>query len=516
MAKLQEKSLPLFPNELPVPAPQPVNRSPTHIPSSANEQLWLALQLPRLALDIFAPGDEAVAVVEGEGSHRSLAACNAPGLAAGLYTGMGLNAAFALAPELRVLERDPDREQASLERLAAWAGQFTSWVSLVPPNALLLELRGSLRLFGGLAALQARIVGELETLGYQVMRGLAPTPMGALWLSRAPRPQGALTDTTALASSLGCLPLECLGWDTRQSEQLYRMGVRSIADCLRLPRDGFARRFGPTRLGELDKALGRRPDPRPGFVAPQRFRGEIELPAETEFSTRLLLPLERLVEEMVGLLRSREGGVDRLRLSLLHTDGPPTRIALQRLSLTRDRTHLLGLLSGRLEQQVLPAPVLALILESGVIRELSGPARGLLGDAQAEDKGAIPMLVERLRVRLGDDAVHGLCLVPEYRPEAAWRRSGRGSSLVSEPGQGVARPLWMLDTPQALGQRNGQPRHGGRLCMLSGPERIETGWWDGGDVTRDYYRARTTQGELLWIFQDRRNRGGWYLHGIFG
>jgi protein ImuB len=76
--------------------------------------------------------------------------------------------------------------------------------------------------------------------------------------------------------------------------------------------------------------------------------------------------------------------------------------------------------------------------------------------------------------------------------------------------------LWMLDTPQPLGQRNGQPCHGGRLCLLSGPERIETGWWDGGDVARDYYQARTSQGELLWIFQDRRNRDGWYLHGIFG
>lgn len=515
MAKLQEQSLPLFPDELAVPVPRPVNRSPGHISSSTNEQLWLALRLPRLALDIFAPGDEAVAVVEGEGSHRCLAACNAQGLAAGLHAGMGLNAAFALAPELRVLEREPAREQASLERLAAWAGQFTSWVSLVLPNALLLELKGSLRLFGGLPALQARIVEELEALGYQVIPGLAPTPMGALWLSRAPGPRAALTDVSSLASTLGNLPVECLGWDTRQREQLHRMGVRSIADCLRLPRDGFARRFGPTRLAELDKALGRSPDPRAGFVAPRRFRGEIELSAETELSTRLLPPLERLVEEMVGLLRSREGGVDRLRLGLLHTDGPATRIVLQRLSLTRDRGHLLGLLAGRLEQQALPAPVLALVLESGAIRELSGPDRGLLGDARVEDKRAIPMLVERLRVRLGDDAVHGLCLVPEYRPEAAWRPGG-GGRLVSEPAQRVARPLWMLDTPQPLGRRNGQPCHGGQLRLLSGPERIETGWWDGGDVSRDYYRARTTQGELLWIFQDRRDRDGWYLHGIFG
>ena len=515
MAKLQEQSLPLFPDESSGSAPAPTRRIPTRVRATAPQQLWLALRLPRLALDIFAPALDAVAVVEGEGSQRRLVACNAPALASGLHGGMGLNAAFALAPGLRVLERDPAREQANLERLAAWAGQFTSWVSLVAPDALLLELKGSLRLFGGLPALQTRITGRLQHLGYQVQQGLAPTPLGALWLSRATRSQPPLTDAGSLVSSLGRLPTQCLGWGLKQNEQLYRLGVRSIADCLRLPRDGFARRFGPTRLEDLDRALGRIPDPRPGFVAPRRFRAEIELPAETDSSTRLLPALERLVEEMVGMLRACEGGVDSLALGLLHCDGAPTRISLRRLSLTRDRRHILSLLAGRLERQLLPAPVLSLTLASGMIRPLAGPARGLLGDALDEDGTAVPMLIERLCVRLGDEAVHGLCLVQEHRPEAAWQRNGRNS-----PGQGreqrAARPLWMLDTPLALEQRDGQPCYGGPLRLIPGPERIETGWWDDGDVARDYYQATTVHGECLWIYRDRRERRCWYLHGIFG
>jgi protein ImuB len=309
--------------------------------------------------------------------------------------------------------------------------------------------------------------------------------------------------------------VECLGWGSRQEEQLHRLGARSIADCLRLPRDGFARRFGPVRLGELDRALGRGADPRPGFVAPRRFRGEIELPAETDSITRLLPALERLVEELTGILRSREAGVDSLELRLLHSDGEPTRISLRRLSLTRDRRHMLGLLAGRLELQVLPAPVLSLTLVSGMLRPLCGPAADLLEDTLVGDESAVPMLVERLCVRLGDDAVHGLCLVPEHRPESAWRRSGHGSPGPG-PGQRVARPLWMLDTPLRLGQHGGKPVHGGALFLDSGPERIETGWWDGEDVARDYYRARTMHGECLWIYQDRREQRDWYLHGIFG
>jgi protein ImuB len=50
--------------------------------------------------------------------------------------------------------------------------------------------------------------------------------------------------------------------------------------------------------------------------------------------------------------------------------------------------------------------------------------------------------------------------------------------------------------------------------LLSGPERIESGWWDGGDVTRDYYVARAVDGARLWVFQDLA-RGEWYLQGLW-
>ena len=48
-----------------------------------------------------------------------------------------------------------------------------------------------------------------------------------------------------------------------------------------------------------------------------------------------------------------------------------------------------------------------------------------------------------------------------------------------------------------------------------GPERIETGWWRGADVRRDYYVAETTDGERFWLFRDLA-AGGWFVHGIYG
>ena len=53
-----------------------------------------------------------------------------------------------------------------------------------------------------------------------------------------------------------------------------------------------------------------------------------------------------------------------------------------------------------------------------------------------------------------------------------------------------------------------------RVTCSSGPERIETGWWRGADVCRDYYVVTTQLGTRYWLFRSRDD-GYWYLHGCF-
>jgi protein ImuB len=52
------------------------------------------------------------------------------------------------------------------------------------------------------------------------------------------------------------------------------------------------------------------------------------------------------------------------------------------------------------------------------------------------------------------------------------------------------------------------------VVLEQGPERIESGWWDGKGVARDYYIARYSQGAKLWVFQERQSKR-WYVHGMF-
>jgi protein ImuB len=78
------------------------------------------------------------------------------------------------------------------------------------------------------------------------------------------------------------------------------------------------------------------------------------------------------------------------------------------------------------------------------------------------------------------------------------------------------RPLWLLHTPQQLESQRGRPQHHGPLELLAGPERIESGWWDGADVQRDYYVASDAGGARLWIYRECTRQKRWFLHGLFG
>ena len=83
--------------------------------------------------------------------------CNAAARERGIQPGLTVAAARALAHDLVVRPRNSRAEQQALQGLAAWAYQFSSQLSLYPPGELLLEVQGSLSLFGGRDALFARI-----------------------------------------------------------------------------------------------------------------------------------------------------------------------------------------------------------------------------------------------------------------------------------------------------------------------------------------------------------------------
>ena len=360
--------------------------------------LWLALRFPGFARQVFAAPGPPFAVVEGEGARRTVVALDEAAAARGVRHGHSVAAALALAPELVLASRDPAREAAALARLAGWGQQFTPTVCLAPPDALLLEVRGSLALFGGVDALAARVLAMLEPLGYRAELALAPTPNAALWFARAGVPARIL-GLDALVGPLGALPLGVAGWPPQRLAELEGLGVHALRDLVRLPRDGLARRYGATLRADLDRALGRAPDPRPPFVAPLRFAGALDLSHETVARDWLAHAAGRLTAELAGGLAARGAGVRRLRLELRHREPPHTEVLLGMLAPTRSADHLDRLLGERLARVALPAPVRGLALEALEVETLGASALELFAArGAARDGGGIATaLIETLR-----------------------------------------------------------------------------------------------------------------------
>jgi protein ImuB len=471
--------------------------------------MWIAIRLPQLPLEIFLRGSSTPEPFALEERHRVFA-CDRKSLARGVRAGMAVSAAFALAPRLRIAPRDPAAETEALLGLAGWAAQFTPDVALEFPDAVLLDAAGSLRLFGGLSPLLSRLRRELAEMGWSAQLAGAPTPRGAFWLALAGR--GQFIDSAAgLEPALAGLPVAVLRRDNETLETLEAIGVRTLRELLVLPREGVARRFGQRLLDDLDRALGRLPDPRNLFVPPERFRAAIELPAEVAQAEALLFAARRLIVQLAGFLAARSGGAQRLIFRLRHREHPASAIAIGLVAPSRDAEHFTLLARERFSGLELPEPVRSIALEVDDVAPLAGRNLGLLLE-QGKPWGDWERLVERLRARLGAEAVRGIAARAEHRPELASAADDPDEKpLQLEFGE---RPLWLLRSPKPLAEIGERPHHEGPLELLAGPERIESGWWDGGDVARDYFIARMRNKALVWIYRERGG-GGWFLHGLF-
>lgn len=491
-------------------------------PAPRRQQLWLAASLPSLALECLAvdadmdAGGTAIqeqlpiasVVVELERGQLHVVAANPAAAEAGIAAGAKLSTAMALASSLQVFERAPLRERECLESLAGWAETLTSLVSVETPDSLLLEVGGSLKLFGSLAAIKSALRDELARRYRDFRLCVAPTATAALWLARAAAAD--VVEWRQLAGSLAALPLAATRWPPEVQALLHELGLRTVGDCARLPRDGFARRVGRAYLLELDRAFGRAPDLRAGFRTPQAWSSVAELGEESVDIAIFIEAVEQLLDELCTELDRRQAEIGSFELAFEHLHRGPTVESFDLREPTFDRERLRMLVEDRLERSRLPVPALAVRMRSGVFRPAVRKHADLFEKKPLEESALA--LIERLQERFGSSAVYGLRAVAEHRPERAWAKRQEGDPRARREVHWAAkeaRPLWLLQTPVAIEARADS------LKLISGPERIESGWWDEQDVGRDYYTALNGRGQRLWVFRDHRTRG-WFLHGLYG
>ncbi|MCG3127820.1 MAG: Protein ImuB [Phycisphaerae bacterium] len=478
--------------------------------------------------------DSPLVLTRWVGSSQVVERCSPEARRLGLRPGMTLGQAQAMAPRLRVRPDEPSRDRRFLARLADWALRFSPIVEPVEPDALLVDVTGCERLFGGEDRIAAQAVDGLRRQGVRARAAIADT-VGAAWALATAGDQPASVAPPGHASAwLASLPPSALRIGPKTHEQLYALGVRSIGDLLMLPRELLPARFGPELPRRLAQALGEIHEPvaahRPEQVAVERVRFETCVTENTHVQEAAGKLLAALVAQVV-----RQGqALRRLDCVLTFERVAAVRVVV-RLSRGSQRVkHVEELLRRRLEVVDCSPGVIGILLSASETLAWRAAQAELFDARPAEQADALACLIDRIANRLGHDAVARVELIDDYQPELAYRyvsfvdgRSPPGAAAVAQAARVVshpARPLRLLPRPIVVRAiaifPDGPPTwlsYRGRehvVAAASGPERIETGWWRRQDVRRDYFRVTSETGEQFWVFRSLDD-GGWYVHGVF-
>lgn len=464
--------------------------------------LWLYLHFPALQLDSLAEAEKDVAIaIVNKHSHQVMQ-CNAAAKAAGVQPNMGLASAAALCAHLQVVPYDADIENNRLKEIAQWLYLVTADLVLMPPQGLLIRASHMLQLYSGLAGYWQVLSAHLKPLSLRFHYACAYSPLAAMLLAKAGNDLLS-DDRDAIALHLGQHDLQCTELSVETVEKLRRVGINTLADLLALPLAEVARRFDIDLVNYLGRLTGQFKHPVDFYHPPAHFRQELELLYEIENVQWLEKPLSKLLKQLENHLRLQDQVAYELALTLQQREGQRKRVIFT--SAQGDylwhKWQTLACLT--LESLTLDAPVTRLTLEvqrqgeHGLNKaQLFSKSTGVLSAAE---------LCSLLQAKLGNEAVVQPSLKQDPRPEKATDyRPVLQSSPHLIPDCHALRPSFLLTTPEVLRQQ---------VDLIHGPERVVSGWWDGDDVMRDYFIARTHDGQWLWIFRDPQQR--WFVHGLF-
>jgi protein ImuB len=479
--------------------------------SPSSSPLWLCIRFSKLSinsLDIRFNGCDAVAI----NYRQQIWQTNELAEEASVSTGQSVDQALMLLPDIQLFERDPNKETEKFASLNQWAYRFTSHVNIYDEQTLLLEIGRSLALFSGLKHLQHLIIQELDKLAVDAEFGLANTPKAAHLLSYCRQQEWQVT---RIQESLHFVQLEHLATDKKTITKLQHCGFSSLGDILNIPFADLGQRFGKQLVRYLDQLLGNIADPIHINIPAERFVAKINFAEPIRNRTWIEQQIWRLLRDLVTFIEDRNvvcrcftwhfySENNRLLKTIdirLNSSGSDFNTFATLTNLQFERTEM------QWEFSAIELVSESLIERRQYINDLFQPSA---------DQESISQLLDKLANRLGYDTLYKVSAQAEHLPELVNKRCQFELTVVSKKiaiADYKDEPLWLLEQPKRLFQKNKEPIHKGPLMIIHGPHRIISHWWSSL-YSRDYYIARQVSGQLLWIYFDRKQQD-WYLHGLF-
>ncbi len=475
---------------------------------------------------------------------------------------------------LEFLQHDPSADRAVLEDLADRCERFSPRVGLDPapqPEGLWLELTGLAQRWGGERMLADQVMKTVRRQDYYGRMALADT-LGAAWgwaryaplaspetdpdprrkTSRSPATNAVPIENNSdskawpalqrippgmTRQALRPLPVQALRLSEPTLQLLQRLGIERIGQLWNLPRAGLAARLGDEVLRRSDQATGEREEILVPYRPVPQFQSEWTFESSTTRREIIEHAVQHLCHHVAQQLAAHDQGAIQIRCRLLSDVRVPVDLEVGLFRSTAQASHLFQLLRMHLESVRLAGAVQAVHLQVLTTTPLPCQQASLWEDFSQHPPQQLARLIDRLSSRLGKDAVCGTRLRASILPEKAYTlrpltgsdallSCSRDNTRAREPTtvRPDQRPLQLLDPPQRLSEMHvaaeGFPvrflyqGHSYQVQHHWGPERIETAWWHGPCIRRDYYRVECTNGHRYWLFRHLTDNS-WFLHGQF-
>jgi protein ImuB len=474
-----------------------------------------------------------------------VAACCRAAVVQGVRVGMPLAEAKSLVRDLAIEPYDAATDSRKLLRLAGACERFSPCVAIEEgdkPESLLLDLTNLGHLLGTEAEIAEKVEQFFAAEGYQVQWAIAET-VGLAWAMAHSGSDCKMQNAKCKLQIAEGLLIEGLRITDDAIDLLHQLGIENMGQLLALPREDLTSRFGEQLLRRVNQLLGNAPE----VLVPYRDPAALEVGCALEHTTAdravLVHVLTELVEQLSGHLAARDQGVVLLAGTLQYVGGGRHWLRVGLVQPSASPRQLMELVGLHLETVTLEDEVNHVELRAAVVSHLGERQGELFVDRWPTDPHQLAVLVNRLSSRLGYEQVlrpHlGGSPVPEravgMEPVAgkADKEKGRRKRPTNEspclpvslsPGLAPARPLLLYPDLQLIEVTaiapDGPPQfvwiegRRERIVEHRGPERIETLWWRGTSVRRDYYRVATESGNQLWLFRQLADEK-WFLHGLF-
>jgi protein ImuB len=494
----------------------------------------LCLFFPRFTIDRLEQEDERwidrpLAIVREEARHLYVASVNAMAWKTGVRIGDRVADARAVQPDLRIVLEDPDGDERLQEKLVAWCDRYSPLVAVNGPDGIVLDITGCAHLFGGEAALCQQIETKVRSMRFQVRAAIADT-LGAAW-ALARFSQKRIVVQEELEKALEDLPVSGLRILPETIGALERVGIQTIGQLQRIPRDSLAPRYGAELLLRLDQALGKVPEPVTPYRLPRPYRCGQTFAEPIGTTTAVEYVLLHLLTTLCTRLEKEHRGARQFTLLCFRVDNSVAVVEVRTSKPSRSITHLMRLFSEKMSSLDAGFGIETMVLQA---RDVDGvmPVQLFLphcGDAIEAD-ASFEELLDRLALRLGFSAVCRLQIHESFLPElstsfvpvtnevsanAAWPHYRlRPVRLYEKPVPIAVSEIFPDELPVRM--RIGSQMH--QIVRAEGPERLAPEWWRSQKdsfLWRDYYRIENEGGLRFWIFRETTESSlpRWFLHG---